>query len=104
MVMMMVMMLVMVLMVIMVVMVMMMMFFVSRVVPQSCGLAHWWRRSCTARRAGADDSGTCILYIIPCISMPRISRALLGVFLRSTSTCTLGRHAMPCIVSFSLAR
>ena len=102
--MMMVMMLVMVLMVMMVVMVMMMMFFVSRVVPQSCGLAHWWRRSCTARRAGADDSGTCILYIIPCISMPRISRALLGVFLSSTSTCTLGRHAMPCIVSFSLAR
>ena len=100
----MVMMLVMVLMVMMVVMVMMMMFFVSRVVPQSCGLAHWWRRSCTARRAGADDSGTCILYIIPCISMPRISRALLGVFLSSTSTCTLGRHAMPCIVSFSLAR
>ena len=83
---------------------MMMMFFVSRVVSQSCGLAHWWRRSCTARRAGADDSGTCILYIIPCISMPRISRALLGVFLSSTSTCTLGRHAMPCIVSFSLAR
>ena len=102
--MMMVMMLVMVLMVMMVVMVMMMMFFVSRVVPQSCGLAHWWRRSCTARRAGADDSGTCILYIIPCISMPRISRALLGVFLSSTSTCTLGRHAMPCIVSFSVAR
>ena len=102
--MMMVMMLVMVMMVMMVVMVMMMMFFVSRVVPQSCGLAHWWRRSCTARRAGADDSGTCILYIIPCISMPRISRALLGVFLSSTSTCTFGRHAMPCIVSFSLAR
>ena len=100
----MVMMLVMALMVMMVVMVMMMMFFVSRVVSQSCGLAHWWRRSCTARRAGADDSGTCILYIIPCISMPRISRALLGVFLSSTSTCTLGRHAMPCIVSFSLAR